>query len=184
MSTTTCNDSTLLAGAKDAPRQPWYRTPDLLGLLISGACALHCLAAPVVLLLAPLAGGWWSHPAIHLGSAALAIPLALYSLGRGFRQHGRRWVPCAGGLGAGFIVLALALPSGGEAAGPAEAAGGAGECAKACCPQIEVSETTGEWSFRAPASSLVMMAGGILLVTAHGSNLRLRYGGRCPCPKC
>ncbi|MEM6459616.1 MAG: MerC domain-containing protein [Planctomycetota bacterium] len=154
------------------PDSPALETPsrrwDRIGLVASLACAVHCLAAPFVLMLMPLVGGTWSHPAAHWVLAALVLPLAGWVVWRGFRRHRRRSAPIAAALGAGFIVAGLILPEF-AAAGPVA-------CTEACCPSLVPDPETGSVSLSMPAGGWSTLAGSVLLVLAHGINL---YGCRC-----
>lgn len=83
---------------------------DRLGIAASLACAIHCLVAPVLLLLLPAAGSIWSHPSVHWILAALVLPLALIVVFRGYRHHRRRSAVVAAVFGAAFIVAGLLIP--------------------------------------------------------------------------
>ena len=111
---TTLNPS-LPATGPDGDRPASTRL-DRLGIVASAACVVHCLATPVLLLMVPVMGAWWSHPAAHWGLAALVLPLAMWVVFRGYRRHRRRSALITAGLGAGLIVAGLILP---EIDGPA-----------------------------------------------------------------
>jgi len=83
---------------------------DRLGIVASAACAVHCLAAPFLLLLLPVAGSIWAHPAVHWVLAGLVLPLAVVVVFRGYQLHGRRWALVVASLGAALIVSGLILP--------------------------------------------------------------------------
>ena len=76
---------------------------DRLGVLAAGICAIHCMAAPVVLAFAPLVGGLWTSPATHWAFAAISLPAAISLLRRNMRAtsgpgsggSSRRWRPWA-----------------------------------------------------------------------------------------
>lgn len=61
---------------------------DLVGSVLSGACAVHCVSTPAIVSLAPAAasvlGGF--HPVLLVASALVAV----WSFGSGVRRH-RRW---------------------------------------------------------------------------------------------
>jgi hypothetical protein len=84
------------------------RVADLAGLALSATCLIHCLALPMLLLLAPAIGHWvalpeWTHAAI----LTLALPAAVAAMRGGWHRH-RRSAP---GLVAamGLVLLALGL---------------------------------------------------------------------------
>lgn len=82
---------------------------DRLGLTASIGCAIHCLATGIFFLLVP---GLleYSHDSSHWLHAVLAvviIPVALFSIGRGYRMH-RKWATLfLGGLGLGLLTIGL-----------------------------------------------------------------------------
>jgi len=155
------------------------RMLDRTGVVASVGCAIHCLIAPGLVLLAPALGGWWVHPLTHLLIAALVLPVAGLALARGYRQHHRRWIPLIGGLGMAMVVLGAVLPwllSTG--APPVAEADAAASLCRECCPTIHVDAVTGTWALRVPPASIVTMLGGVALIVAHVANLR------CACPSC
>ena len=141
---------------------------DRLGVALSILCAVHCLATPPLLLLLPTFGRLWSHPASHWGMAAVVVPLALFSLPKGLRLHGRRWVLGCGILGVSLILLGAALPS----LAPEESS----PTCDACCPSVETTES-GATRLEIPPASIVTTLGGLALVATHLGNL-------CGCLRC
>jgi len=87
----------------------WFE-PDRIGVIASVLCAIHCAMTPFLLLLLPTFGKAWSHPASHWGMALVVIPIAAFTIARGFRQHGRRWVIATGVLGISLILVGAAVP--------------------------------------------------------------------------
>lgn len=96
------------------------RLADLLGITLSLTCLVHCLALPLLILLAPALGTWFSMPEwVHAAILMLALPAATFAMTDGWRRH-RRAAPAAlaasgvGLLAAGFAAhegwLALADP--------------------------------------------------------------------------
>ena len=76
------------------------RLADLIGLALSSTCLIHCLALPMLLLLAPALGHWialpeWTHAAI----LTLALPAAFAAMRAGWRRHGRIAPPLAAAAG-------------------------------------------------------------------------------------
>lgn len=90
---------------------------DRIGLLLSGLCALHCLATLLLVMVLGLGGGILLDPAVHRIGLALAIVVGAVGLGLGVARHGRR-EPLLFGA-AGLALMALALLTG---HGPYEAA--------------------------------------------------------------
>lgn len=90
---------------------------DRVGILLSGLCAVHCLATLGLVAVLGLGGGFLLNPAIHRIGLALAIAVGGIALGLGIARHGRREPLIIGG--AGLSLMALALITG---HGPAEAA--------------------------------------------------------------
>jgi hypothetical protein len=84
------------------------RLADLTGIALSFTCLLHCLALPLLLLLAPALSRWIALPeGIHAAILLLALPAAAVAMRDGWRQH-RRIVP-AMLAAAGLVLLALGL---------------------------------------------------------------------------
>lgn len=145
---------------------------DRTGVIASIGCAVHCMVAPLVLLLAPALGGIWVHPGTHLAIAALVLPVAAFALRRGLRAHGRRWIAIAGVLGMALVAVGTLLPFVGHTAHAA------GETCQDCCPTLVVDEHSGDYRLHLPPASIVTFLGGALLVTAHFANLRCCAGCR------
>ena len=166
---------------------------DEAGIVASAACAIHCLAAPFLLLLLPTAGSIWSHPAAHWILAVFVLPLAFIVVWRGYRKHRRRSALIAVIIGSVCIIAGLIAPAYTVAevsiAGPehhdhqlhaatvsthenqeAEA------CTDECCPTITHEASTGQTKLTLPSGSVVTLIGSVFLVTAHAINL---YGCRC-----
>ncbi|MEM6260172.1 MAG: MerC domain-containing protein [Planctomycetota bacterium] len=158
-------------------RRGWL---DRVGISASVLCAIHCIAAPFLLLLLPAAGSIWSHPAVHWVLAALVVPLALWVLFKGYTRHRRRLTLTAALMGgvlilAGLIapmihaspIMELPVPSFfGELGGGADAVPA---CTETCCPTI--TRSAAGTALAMPPGGLLTLIGSIFLVTAHGSNL-------------
>lgn len=165
------------------------------GIYASVFCALHCAAAPLILLAAPSFGGFWSHPIVHIAIAACVLPLAAIALRNGYRTHGKTWVAVLAVAGIVFILLGAILPyldttpldaaalepgspgSGAGAAGAAASGPGVAaeattkSCCDSCCPSLVVDEATGDTTLNIPPASWVTFAGGASLITAHIANI-------------
>jgi len=160
---------------------------DKLGMAASLACAIHCLAAPLLLLLLPAAGSVWAHPSVHWILAALVLPLALIVVYRGYRRHRRRSAMVAAVSGAACIAAALVMPGiiAHVPPEPVEALAGTGSsptpfgvaaCADACCPTFTRDASTGAFALSFPPGSMAALAGSVLLILAHAINL---HGCHC-----
>ena len=84
------------------------RLADLTGILLSLTCLIHCLALPLILLLAPALSRWIALPeGDHAAILLLALPAAAVAMRDGWRRH-RRLVPAVFAV-AGLSLLALGL---------------------------------------------------------------------------
>jgi hypothetical protein len=195
--------------------QPAHRSAfDRLGISVSLLCAVHCMAAPFLLLALPAAGAVWSHPLVHWGLALFVLPLAMWVIINGFKRHRQRWTLVAALLGASLIVAGLILPmvnsepmvtaglpwlGEGQASvvgtPHVESVGQASACSDACCPTVTHDPATGSASLVLPPGGLVTLVGSLFLVFAHLTNLvgcrRLGRGASsggsasdCGCPAC
>jgi len=151
----------------------WQRFLDRTGVCASIGCAVHCMVAPLLLVMTPALGGIWVHPVAHIAIASLVLPVAAFALRRGFREHGKRWIVTTGVLGMALVLAGAFWPLllGSADAQAADAIDGCAVCHD-CCPSVAVDETTGAWSLRVPPASVITLLGGIALVTAHLGNLR------------
>ena len=80
---------------------------DSLALVISGLCAVHCLAGLWLLAGLATAGGLLLSPVIHEVGLMLALPIAALALGLGAAKH-RDFIPLTVGL-IGIVVMAWSL---------------------------------------------------------------------------
>lgn len=143
------------------------RFADRCGIVLSVGCAVHCLIAPLVLLVAPLIGGIWVHPGVHLAIAMLVLPVAAWALRRGKTSHGSRLPLVLGVTGMVLVTVGVVWPF------VLSTANTGGHCTD-CCPTLLAAD--GGWSLRVPPASIVTMLGGALLVAAHAGNLRACRG--------
>lgn len=147
---------------------------DRIGIAASILCAIHCAATPVLLLLLPTFGEMWAHPATHWGMAIVVVPLAVYMMVKGYRQHSKKWGLTVGSLGVLFILAGAALPymEAEPAAAPAQVAENSCASCDSCCPSIQTNEA-GEQTLNIPPASIVTTLGGICLIAVHAGNLCL-----------
>lgn len=167
----------------EAPAKSWL---DRIGISASVLCAIHCLAAPFLLLLLPAAGSVWSHPAVHWVLAVLVVPLALWVLFKGYAKHRKKLTLVSASLGALLILAGLIAPmvhsepivqftvpslfgdSGVSTNIPLASAAPA--CTDVCCPTI-TQDASGASKIAMPPGGLLTLLGSVLLVLAHTSNL-------------
>ncbi|MCP8900772.1 MerC domain-containing protein [Gilvimarinus xylanilyticus] len=83
---------------------------DKLAITLSLACAIHCLALPLLLALLPsLAALALDHESFHFWMVVAVIPSSLYALTLGCKKHRRVRVLLLGTIGLTLLVLAVAL---------------------------------------------------------------------------
>lgn len=83
---------------------------DKLAIGLSLACAIHCLALPVLLALLPsMAALQLDNEAFHLWMIAAVLPSSVYALSIGCKQHKRYQLFFLGAIGLTLLVLALVL---------------------------------------------------------------------------
>ena len=87
------------------------KNADRIGVAASILCAIHCALAPVLLIFLPTFGKIWAHPASHALVAILIVPLAAFSLRKGYRKHGKRWIAVSALVGIFFVLFGAALPA-------------------------------------------------------------------------
>lgn len=166
-----------------------HQKADRVGVAASVLCAIHCAAAPILLIALPSFGKIWAHPASHILVAIFVVPLAIFSIRKGYQTHGKRWILISASLGIFFVLGGAALPAltkGVEAPEAAAAVEGDAEatvgCVDNCCPSIQVNEA-GETSLHIPPAAIVTTIGGVFLIAAHIGNLSLA-GRSCQSAQC
>ncbi|MEP7221629.1 MAG: MerC domain-containing protein [Novosphingobium sp.] len=80
---------------------------DRVGVVISGLCALHCIAGLVLVTVLGLGGEALLSPAIHRVGLAVAVAVGAFTLGLGALRHGKRG-PLLIGI-VGLILMATSL---------------------------------------------------------------------------
>jgi hypothetical protein len=85
---------------------------DRMGILLSGLCALHCLAGIFLVAGLGLGGDYLFAPAIHRIGLALAIVIGGITLAIGVIRHGDPRPLQIGGAGLALMALALAVGHG------------------------------------------------------------------------
>jgi hypothetical protein len=85
---------------------------DRAGIVLSGLCALHCLAGILLVSLLGLGGGALLAPAIHETGLALAIAVGVLTLGIGVWRHGRLGPLAVGACGIALMAGGLLVGHG------------------------------------------------------------------------
>jgi MerC mercury resistance protein len=80
---------------------------DQMGVILSGLCAVHCLAGLLLVAGLGLGGGVLLAPEIHRYGLALAIAVGSVTLVMGMIRHGDPVPLQVGAAGVGFMALAL-----------------------------------------------------------------------------
>ena len=80
---------------------------DRVGMILSGLCALHCLAGLLVVTVMGLGGGVLLDPSIHRIGLAIALIVGAATIGIGAIRHGRRLPLAVGTLGLALMGIAL-----------------------------------------------------------------------------
>ncbi|MBJ7439165.1 MAG: MerC domain-containing protein [Sphingopyxis sp.] len=123
------------------------RFADLLGITLSLTCLVHCLALPLLILLAPALGTWIAMPEwVHAAILMLALPAATLAMKDGWRRHGRALPALLAATGVGFLAVGVAAHEGWMALADPET-----------------------------ADRLLTSTGAVALVTAHLINWRWRH---------
>ena len=85
------------------------RLADLTGIALSFTCLIHCLALPLLLLLAPALSRWITLPeGVHAVILLLAVPAALIAMKDGWRRHRRVLPGLLAATGLGLLATGLA----------------------------------------------------------------------------
>ena len=79
---------------------------DLAGMVLSVACAIHCLATPVLSSALPVLGfEFLGHEGFELGMIAAIVLLAGFTFINGFRIHGKKGHFLLGVIGSAIFLL-------------------------------------------------------------------------------
>jgi len=85
---------------------------DLLGLVLSALCLVHCIALPLVLIALPALASFGHddhHHWLHMALALVLVPLAFASLLPGYLRHRRTAVMAGGALGVAAVLVGALL---------------------------------------------------------------------------
>lgn len=89
---------------------------DRAGMVLSGLCAIHCVASIVLISSLGLGAQWLLAPEIHRYGLALAVVIAAIAIGWGALRYRRAAPFVVAAIGLGFMGGALAVPHGAEEA--------------------------------------------------------------------
>ncbi len=79
---------------------------DRVGALTSFACAIHCMALPLVITLLPLLGlAWLADERIEICFLSISALLGISSICYGVRKHGRKHCLAIVGVGISLMVI-------------------------------------------------------------------------------
>ena len=184
----------------NSPASTWR---DLVGIIASIGCAIHCAAMPFVISYLPALGlSFLADESFHKWMALACFLIAIFAFIPGLRKHGN-WFPVSIGAGGLFLITFAAFGFAGECfPSCAEAASGNGGDPLAAvgfspdvdcehCEECSALESANDEAVNAggevkhQVSGLAGWApwltpiGGLLLVSAHLMNRR--YGCLCGC---
>ncbi len=77
---------------------------DRAAIALSGLCVLHCLAMPLLMIVAPFLGQF-SEDHFHLQVLGLVFPASTLGLGLGYRRHRQLGIPAAGIVGMLLLLI-------------------------------------------------------------------------------
>lgn len=60
---------------------------DKVGIFLSSLCAIHCLAAPLVVLFLPVLGSFFENEMVHMIMALFVVPVGALAFWSGYRHH-------------------------------------------------------------------------------------------------
>lgn len=141
----------------------WF---DLWGTWLSAACVLHCLAAPLILLLVPVQmASWIWSPATHAVVAVFTVLLVVAAVLPSWSEHRHPAIPFLATLGCGFILLGMLWPC-------------AGVCHGGPSTWQQFVTMRNFWTAETFAS-LWTPFGALSLVVMHLFNVRLRRQAVC-----
>ena len=85
---------------------------DRMAITLSGLCLLHCIGGVILFSAFAVIGEAFFDPIVHEIGLGLAIPLAIFALGRGFASHRKVLPLIVGVFGIGMMAAAISQPHG------------------------------------------------------------------------
>ncbi len=98
---------------------------DRVAIALSALCLVHCLVIPVALLAAPALGlaVLGTETAVHWLLLGIAVPVSVYALWQGYRQHRQRFCVVLGAAGLCLLFVAVSHLAGASREVPLTLAG-------------------------------------------------------------
>jgi hypothetical protein len=91
-----------------APASPPIRSRlDRFGVLLSGLCAVHCMAGIFLVSILGIGGGALANPEIHRVGIVLAVLIGAATLGLNAIRHGAKGPLLIGSCGLALMALAI-----------------------------------------------------------------------------
>ena len=84
---------------------------DRVGIVCSGACAAHCMLAPIIALASPAIASYAENEWIHIVLLLLIVPVAAFAFYRSMKIHQKMYPTLLGGIGIVFLILAVMIES-------------------------------------------------------------------------
>ncbi len=84
-------------------------TLDKACILCSGACAIHCMLAPIIALASPAIAHFFENEWIHIGLLVLLTPIAIIAFYRGFKLHQETRPVFLGSAGIVLLLMAVSF---------------------------------------------------------------------------
>lgn len=82
---------------------------DKSGIVCSGACAIHCVLAPIIALASPAIASFFENEWIHIGLLMLLMPIATLAFYRGLKLHKKICPVFMGSIGIMLLFAAIAF---------------------------------------------------------------------------
>ena len=164
------------------------RWKDMLGILASVACAVHCAATPLLLAFLPALKltEWMASPWFHQVAAIVCVSLVSISIWPTFQRFKDYRVLSLSTAGLGLVIAAaFFLPDtcGTHILSTSHSQDGVGHTHDAVSHDVLLgSIVSGPWF--ASIQPWITPLGGFLLVVAHSMNIRRRFtkcGKQCKC---
>lgn len=84
---------------------------DRVGIFLSISCCIHCLATPILLMMAPGLGEYFESEYIHFGLFALVAPIALFSFLGTYKKNGHKRPLVIGLVGLSGLFVGMFIHS-------------------------------------------------------------------------